>query len=86
MSSAIDHIPEIWQTLDDFPQTLVHNDCNPRNICLRKGENHTGELYVLEYISLVLLLLLLLLLLLFGFCFHGVIDFMEAVCIQWSPY
>ena len=54
MKSAIDHIPEIWKVLDGFPQTLIHNDCSPRNICLRRGGNTSCEL-------LLLLLLLLLL-------------------------
>jgi thioester reductase-like protein len=26
-----------WQRLDESPRTLIHNDFNPRNICLRRG-------------------------------------------------
>ncbi len=31
----IDNLPHVWQTLGHGPTTLVHNDFNPRNICLR---------------------------------------------------
>ena len=65
MSSAIDHIPEIWQTFDEFPQTLIHNDCNPRNICLRKGGNFTGELYIPDYIVVVVVVVICIL---FSWC------------------
>ena len=34
-SEAIASIPQIWSTLESYPQTLVHNDCNPRNLCMR---------------------------------------------------
>ncbi len=37
MESAIDHIPQIWAVLDTAPSTMIHNDCNPRNICLRRN-------------------------------------------------
>jgi aminoglycoside phosphotransferase (APT) family kinase protein len=36
MSKIIDAIPEFWSTLEAAPWTLIHNDFNPRNICLRK--------------------------------------------------
>jgi thioester reductase-like protein len=32
---VIDRIPEWRRALDEIPQTLVHNDFNPRNVCLR---------------------------------------------------
>ena len=35
MESAIASLPSIWSLLDSAPHTLTHNDCNPRNICLR---------------------------------------------------
>ncbi len=31
----IDSIPDWRQALDALPQTLIHNDFNPRNVCLR---------------------------------------------------
>lgn len=35
MNKAIDNIPQIWTLFESVPHTLVHNDCSPRNICLR---------------------------------------------------
>ena len=40
--SAIQHrliagIPQWWPALEAGPRTLIHNDFNPRNICLRDG-------------------------------------------------
>lgn len=32
----IDNISWIWHGLEEAPRTLVHNDFNPRNVCLRK--------------------------------------------------
>ena len=37
MKKAISHIDKINAILADAPCTLIHNDCNPRNICLRKS-------------------------------------------------
>jgi aminoglycoside phosphotransferase (APT) family kinase protein len=31
----IDTIPRWWPELEAMPRTLIHNDFNPRNICLR---------------------------------------------------
>ena len=36
MENAIESIPQMWSTLESAPQTLIHNDCNPRNIGLKK--------------------------------------------------
>lgn len=36
MESAILSIDKIHSVLAAAPQTLIHNDCNPRNLCLRK--------------------------------------------------
>ena len=34
-------VPEWWETLRSMPQTLIHNDFNPRNIAFRcNGESH----------------------------------------------
>jgi thioester reductase-like protein len=33
----IDTVPGWWPQLEALPRTLVHNDFNPRNICLRAG-------------------------------------------------
>lgn len=35
MEKVIENLPDIWSLLDSAPQTMTHNDCNPRNICLR---------------------------------------------------
>ena len=32
---VIPRISELWQPLEGVARTLVHNDCTPRNICLR---------------------------------------------------
>ena len=32
-------IPNWWAKIDQMPKTLIHNDFNPRNICLRKEGN-----------------------------------------------
>ncbi len=32
---AVKSIPEWWPELEAMPRTLVHNDCNPRNVALR---------------------------------------------------
>ena len=41
MENAINSIPHIWSVLDTAPQTMIHNDCNPRNMCLRKFKEPT---------------------------------------------
>ena len=35
-TKAIDSMDELWKIFDSFPKTLIQNDCNPRNICIRK--------------------------------------------------
>ena len=35
-SRLVDGIGQWWRTLERGPRTLVHNDFNPRNICLRR--------------------------------------------------
>ena len=36
VNKAIDSLPVIWATFEGAPPTLIHNDCSPRNICLRR--------------------------------------------------
>lgn len=36
MDSALANLQNIVSDLDAAPQTMIHNDCNPRNICLRR--------------------------------------------------
>ncbi|WP_141731965.1 phosphotransferase [Oligoflexus tunisiensis] len=36
-SGLINSIGEWWGSLEKQPRTLVHNDCNPRNMALREG-------------------------------------------------
>lgn len=48
-ASVIDRViavlPQMWQVLETSPRTMTHNDCNPRNICLRRppGTKTTTE-------------------------------------------
>lgn len=37
MESAIESLPQTVIELLSAPQTLIHNDCNPRNLCLRNN-------------------------------------------------
>lgn len=41
-SKAIDDVSHLWTILEQFPHTLIHNDCNPRNLCLRKPSSSTN--------------------------------------------
>ena len=41
-TQAIDSADSMWKIIDSFPQTLIHNDCNPRNICIRKTTSIQG--------------------------------------------
>lgn len=36
MHRMIDELPGDWERMEGFPRTLVHNDFNPRNLCLRE--------------------------------------------------
>jgi len=38
MHRMIDQRPEDWKRIEAFPRTLVHNDFNPRNLCIRGEE------------------------------------------------
>lgn len=42
MERAILNIDKIHSVLAAAPQTLIHNDCNPRNLCLRKTALEEG--------------------------------------------
>jgi len=46
---AIQHLDAIDLVLSEAPQTLVHNDCNPRNMCLRKNETATARLCLYDW-------------------------------------
>lgn len=35
MDNAITSVQEIMTVVNSAPQTMTHNDCNPRNICIR---------------------------------------------------
>lgn len=37
--AIISAIPHYWQNLEALPKALVHNDCNPRNICFKKKDD-----------------------------------------------
>jgi len=38
MHRMIDERPEDWKRMEAYPRTLVHNDFNPRNLCIRDGK------------------------------------------------
>ena len=42
-TKAIDSTDAMWKIFDSFPQTLIHNDCNPRNICIRKANSSSNR-------------------------------------------
>lgn len=56
VENAIANLRSIHSLLSAAPQTLIHNDCNPRNLCLRKsvedGRNHKMCLYDWELATL----------------------------------
>ena len=35
MDNAITNLQEIMTIVNSAPQTMTHNDCNPRNVCIR---------------------------------------------------
>ena len=41
-TQAIDSADAMWKIFNSFPHTLIHNDCNPRNICIRKASSIQG--------------------------------------------
>ena len=68
LSHAIEHISPLWRELEAAPRTLIHNDFNLRNVCLRrKGDDfrlcaydwelatlHVPQRDVCEFLSFVL--------------------------------
>ena len=36
----IDNLDQLWQVVESFPQTMVHYDFTPRNVCIRKQETN----------------------------------------------
>ena len=42
-------IPMWWRELERQPRTLIHNDFNPRNFCLRPGKDGAGTLCVYDW-------------------------------------
>jgi hypothetical protein len=46
LKQAIQNIPDYWQELEKMPQTLIHNDLNPRNTCYKTIE---GQLQFCVY-------------------------------------
>ena len=49
LQKAIDSIPTYWQELEKMPKTLVHNDCNPRNICFKRTGSGTGSFCLYDW-------------------------------------
>ncbi len=43
MKNAILNIDKVNSILANAPSTLIHNDCNPRNICLRQSPLQVKE-------------------------------------------
>ncbi len=64
LNAAMPHLEKYAQELADMPQTLVHNDCNPRNACFVNGDfvlydwelscNHVPQYDLLEFLCFVL--------------------------------
>ncbi|MGL1885154.1 MAG: phosphotransferase [Reichenbachiella sp.] len=66
MQSFIKDLPRYWSELASMPKTLVHNDCNPRNMCFKGPENklclydwelstyHTPVYDIVEFLSFAL--------------------------------
>ena len=46
---SIRDIPRWWRELEAMPRTLIHNDFNPRNICLRVDPDAAGDLRLVAY-------------------------------------
>ena len=40
---AVSNIPRIWSSIDSAPHTLVHNDFNPRNSCIRTSLTNSSS-------------------------------------------
>lgn len=49
MENAIRNISKINSVLASAPLTLIHNDCNPRNICLRKSVQQDSRLCLYDW-------------------------------------
>ncbi len=45
----IRELPEWWGILDELPKTLVHHDCNPRNIALRRLPEGAARLCLYDW-------------------------------------
>lgn len=43
MDNAIKNMSKINSVIATAPLTLIHNDCNPRNICLRKDSKEPSK-------------------------------------------
>ena len=41
VNHAINNLPHIWAPIESAPRSLIHNDCNPRNICLRNSPSRS---------------------------------------------
>ena len=46
-AALIQQIPTYWQTLENLPKTLIHNDLNPRNTCFKRQAD--GNLQFVAY-------------------------------------
>lgn len=49
LQQAIDALPAYWQELEKMPKTLVHNDCNPRNICFKRTDQGIGSFCLYDW-------------------------------------
>ncbi|XP_019850653.1 PREDICTED: uncharacterized protein LOC105312329 [Amphimedon queenslandica] len=41
---VIENIPHFWSKYSTAPKTLIHNDCNPRNVCIKNPVGGVGTL------------------------------------------
>ncbi len=49
LEQLIATIPAYWQELEKMPKTLVHNDCNPRNICFKRTGGRVGKFCLYDW-------------------------------------
>ena len=47
--SRIRDLDKWWSVLEQMPRTLVHNDFNPRNVCLRPGPDNSMSLCAYDW-------------------------------------
>ena len=49
IEKVIDNSEKIWKRFEESPRTLIHNDFNPRNVCMRKALDGVPETRLCVY-------------------------------------